>query len=63
MASWNDIFESIQSLNALEKIKKEFFDEYYKYTNRNLLYIFRVGNKKLAFVVHILLMMMIEMDL
>ena len=48
MASWNDIFESIQSLNALEKIKKEFFDEYYKYTNRNLIVYFSCWQQKVG---------------
>jgi ClpP class serine protease len=46
MSSWNEIFESIQPMNTLEKVKKEIFNEYISYTNRNIVVYYSCWQQK-----------------
>ena len=40
MPSWNEIFDSVQTNNALENQKKSFFEQLVEHTGRNCIYGF-----------------------
>ena len=46
MSNWNDIFNSIQPLNALEELKKDYFRKLTQYTKRNAIVYFSAWQQK-----------------